>query len=280
MNIKPWVNPSPDDPAARPDSPSAAVTHLLAGNGRVRAAAECACDGELYPAALPKQQPFGVVLGCSDARAPLELVFDAAPNQLFVVRVAGNVLGDECLGSIEYALANFKDSVRLLVVMGHTGCGAVAAAVQTYLSPKHAAGIAFSRSLRSVVNHILVAVRSAALSLEQAWGADVLEDPGMPAALAELAVPLNAAMTAYQLRLELERFDADTRPEVVYCVFDLLSSRVVGPPDLASVALTPAPKHPAELVDLGVQLAKSAAVTRHLNLIRGPFADDAAPQPS
>jgi carbonic anhydrase len=281
MDLKPWLAQAAADPAGRPATPADAAAQLLAGNGRVRAtAAECACDGELYPTAPPRQQPFGVVLGCSDARAPLELVFDAAPNQLFVVRVAGNVLGDECLGSIEYALANFQESVRLLVVMGHTGCGAVAAAVQTYLSPKRAAGIAFSRSLRSVVNHIIVAVRSAALSLEQAWGSDVLEDPGMPAALAELAVPLNAAMTAYQLRLELEQRGLETRPEVVYCVFDLVTSRVVGPPDLSSVALTPAPKDPAELVELGLQLAKSAAVARHLNLLRGPFADGSEPTAS
>jgi len=154
------------------------------------------------------------------------------------------------------------------VVVGHTGCGAVAAAVDTYLSPKHAAGIAFSRSLRSVVNHILVAVRSAALSLEQAWGADVLEDPHYREALAELAVPLNAAMTAYQLRQELKTHETGG-PEVVYGVFDIVSSRVAGPPDLDGVALSPAPTAPGELVDLGVQLARSPAVTRHLHLLPG-----------
>ncbi|MBA4186878.1 MAG: hypothetical protein C0467_02550 [Planctomycetaceae bacterium] len=279
MDLKPWFRPPAEGQTDRPQTPAAAIAQLLAGNRRLLSSAdECGCD-ELYPTTPPKQTPFGVVLGCSDARAPLELVFDAGPNQLFVVRVAGNVLGDECLGSIEYALYNFKESVKVLIVMGHTGCGAVAAAVQTYLSPKRAAGIAFSRSLRSVVNYIIVAVRSAALSLEQVWGADILEDPGFPDALAELSVPLNAAMTAYQLRLELQAHELHD-PEVVYGVFDLVTSRVFGPPDLDNVALSPAPKDSSELVELGVQLARSAAVSRHLNLIRGPFTDESPTSPN
>ncbi len=223
MDLKPWFRPPPEVVADRPQTPAAAIAKLLQGNRRLLTSTdECACD-ELYPVTPPKQAPYGIVLGCSDARAPLELVFDAEPNQLFVVRVAGNVLGDECLGSIEYALYNFQESVRVLVVLGHSGCGAVAAAVKTYLSPKRAAGIAFSRSLRSVVNHIIVAVRSAALSLEQVWGADILEQPGYPEALAELAVSLNAAMTAYQLKLELVSHELK-EPEVVYGVFNLITA--------------------------------------------------------
>ncbi|MCE9560606.1 MAG: hypothetical protein K8U57_00995 [Planctomycetes bacterium] len=277
MDLKPWFRPPPELLANRPQTPTAAIAKLLAGNQRLlTSTAECACD-ELYPHSPPKQTPFGIVLGCSDARAPLELVFDAEPNQLFVVRVAGNVLGDECLGSIEYALYNFQESLRVLVVLGHTGCGAVTAAVRTYLSPKRAAGIAFSRSLRSVVNHILVAVRSAALSMEQVWGIDIHQQPGYPEALVELAVALNAAMTAYQLKLELKAHDLK-EPEVVYGVIDLVTSRVVGPPDMESVALSPAPNDPSELVGLGVQLARSHAVTKHMNLIRGPFAGDSTTQ--
>ena len=59
---------------------------------------------------VPKQEPFAAVLGCSDARVPMELVFDRACNELFVVRVAGNVLGREELGSLDYAVANFADT--------------------------------------------------------------------------------------------------------------------------------------------------------------------------
>jgi carbonic anhydrase len=271
MDWMPWVRPPALDPAPGPATEADAVAQLLAGNRRFLAdVAKCACDGQHPHGSHERQAPFGVVLGCSDARVPLELVFDVAPNQLFVVRVAGNVLGDECLGSIEYALHSFQESLRLLVVLGHTGCGAVSAAVDVYLSPKHAVGIAFSRSLRTVVNHILVAVRSAALSLEQAWGADVLEDPHYREALAELTVPLNAAITAYQLRQELKTHESGG-PEVAYGVFDIVSARVAGPPDLESVNLSAAPSTPEELVELGVQLARSSAVTRHLHIITGPF---------
>jgi carbonic anhydrase len=271
MDFQPWLRPT-DEGEEKPASPGQVLARLLGGNHRF--STDVACVSGQCPTVPPKQTPFGVVLGCSDARVPMELIFAVEPNQLFVVRVAGNVLGDECLGSIEYAIANFQQSVKLLIVLGHSGCGAVGAAVQTYLSPKRAAGIAFSRSLRSVVNHILVAVRSAALSLEQAWGSDILQDPGFANALAELSVPLNAAMTAYQLRLELEQHKLESPLEVVYGVFDLLTSRVSGPPDLETLALSPAPKDPAELVELGVQLARSKPVTKHLNLIR--FKDQTA----
>jgi carbonic anhydrase len=247
-----------------PRTAEEAVRHLAEGNARF---AEDAADFHGLPVGTgqpPRQAPFGVVLGCSDARAPLELVFDARPNQLFVVRVAGNVLGDESLGSIEYALANFRDSLRLLTVLGHTGCGAVAAAVGTYLSPKHHAGIAFSRSLRAVVNHILVAVRSAALSLEQVRGPGVAADPGYPAALAEATVFLNTAMTAYQLRQELRPDDVGVK--VVYGVYDLTDCKVGGAGDhpQGPAVLSAAPASPQELVNLGLALAAAPRVARHL----------------
>jgi carbonic anhydrase len=237
-----------------PADPAEALRWLAEGNARYADQV-----GPLGASGAPKQSPYGVILGCSDARAPLELVLDAGPNELFVVRVAGNVLGDEALGSIEYALANFRPSLRLLTVLGHTGCGAVAAAVGAYLSPKRSAGIAFSRSLRAVVNHILVAVRSAALSLEQTWGPEVESDPGYPAALAEASVFLNAAMTAYHLADELRPEDAGVR--VVQGVFDLATGTVTTAGD---GPLQPAPMGPQELVDLGLALAAAPRVTRHL----------------
>src|SRR5438045_9758126 len=81
------------------------------------------------------QKPFGVVLGCADARVPVEMIFGQRINDLFVVRVAGNVIGSDCLGSIDYAVHHFADSVRVVVVLGHSGCGAVSAAVDTFLNP-------------------------------------------------------------------------------------------------------------------------------------------------
>ncbi|MDP6417986.1 MAG: carbonic anhydrase [Candidatus Krumholzibacteria bacterium] len=72
------------------------------------------------------QKPLAVVLGCSDSRVPPERVFDCAPGDLFVVRVAGNILDDVVLGSIEYAAGYL--GVSLILVLGHSSCGAVAAA--------------------------------------------------------------------------------------------------------------------------------------------------------
>lgn len=74
------------------------------------------------------QQPFAAVLGCSDSRVPPEIVFDQGLGDLFVVRTAGHVVDDAVLASLEYAVLHLK--VPLVVVLGHSGCGAVAAAVE------------------------------------------------------------------------------------------------------------------------------------------------------
>lgn len=73
------------------------------------------------------QNPFAVVLGCSDSRVPTEIIYDQQPGDLFVIRVAGNVTETSTLGSIEYAVRHLK--IRVVVVMGHEGCGAVQAAM-------------------------------------------------------------------------------------------------------------------------------------------------------
>lgn len=211
---------------------------------------------------IDRQAPFSVIFGCADARFPAEIVFDTGPNRLFVVRVAGNVPGNECVGSIEYAAAMFRESLRMVTVVGHTGCGAVAAAVSSYLHPQGYAEIAFSRSLRSVVNHILVAVRSAALALDQAWGTEVARDPGYEKALAELACFLNAGITAYQLQSEL----GVAGPPVLFGVYDLATSRVGFPSETGGYVtkLSPAPSSPEQLVWLGHTLARSGSVGHHL----------------
>ena len=84
---------------------------------------------------MPKQAPFAVVVGCSDARVPTEMIFGQGFNDLFVIRVAGNVLGDDCLGSIDFALNALSESVKVVVMLGHSGCGAVTGAVDAYLRP-------------------------------------------------------------------------------------------------------------------------------------------------
>jgi carbonic anhydrase len=267
-----------DESSEIPATPAAALRALLDGNAEfVRDVAPDlpAPNTTGAPTSLPppppRQSPFCVVLGCSDARVPLELVFGARPNQFFVIRVAGNVLGDECLGSIEYALHSFKGSVHLLVVVGHTRCGAVTAAVDAYLRPTEHNAIAFTRSLRTVVNHGLIAVRGAAVALRDVYGPAATADPGYREALIETSVYLNAAMTAYHLRSEL-RPDEMFGVEVVFGVFDVATCRVIGPdrdPTTDDTSrLVPAPADPGELTALGRAVARYPSVARHLTATR------------
>lgn len=94
------------------------------------------------------QSPFAIVLACSDSRVPLEMVFDQGFGDLFVIRVAGNVVAPPQLGSIEFAATQF--GTPLVVVLGHTGCGAVAAT----LDELRGAGANPSPNLRSIIDQI------------------------------------------------------------------------------------------------------------------------------
>lgn len=103
--------------------------------------------------ALPQvQDPMAIILGCSDARVPAELVFEQGPGDLFVIRVAGNIVAPSQLGSIEFAAATF--GTRLVVVLGHTRCGAVDAALTALRHPHQES----SRSLRTIAEFIRPAV--------------------------------------------------------------------------------------------------------------------------
>jgi carbonic anhydrase len=85
------------------------------------------------------QKPFAVIVGCSDSRIPPELIFDQGLGDLFVVRLAGNIVDALALGSIEYAVEHL--GTKLVVVLGHGKCGAVTAAVQSADAPGHVGGI-------------------------------------------------------------------------------------------------------------------------------------------
>ncbi len=108
-----------------------ALARLKEGNARfVRGEARFPTVQKDVLAALAKgQRPYVTILGCSDSRVPPELVFDAGFGQLFVVRLAGNVLSPEVAGTLQYAGAHLK--TPLFVVLGHEGCGAVQAALRT-----------------------------------------------------------------------------------------------------------------------------------------------------
>jgi carbonic anhydrase len=109
-------------------APEAAFERLLLGNRRFVDGKGNAFTG--FRAELKDgQQPFAVIVGCSDSRVPAEIVFDAGLGELFVVRVAGNIVAPSQIGSVEFAASQF--GTRLVVVMGHTRCGAVGATLNT-----------------------------------------------------------------------------------------------------------------------------------------------------
>lgn len=98
--------------------------------------------------ALCDQKPFAIILGCSDARVPAELVFDQGLGDLFVIRVAGNIVAPSQIGSVEFAAERF--GVRLVVVLGHTQCGAIDATIEQLLKPVENQ----SRNLQSIVDRV------------------------------------------------------------------------------------------------------------------------------
>jgi len=106
-----------------------ALARLKAGNARFIAghARFLTVQKEILAELAKGQHPFATILGCSDSRVPPELVFDASFGELFVIRVAGNVLGTATAGTLQYAGLHLR--TPLLVVMGHEGCGAVEAAI-------------------------------------------------------------------------------------------------------------------------------------------------------
>src|SRR5256714_13443252 len=100
------------------------------------------------------QEPFAIILGCSDSRVPAEIVFDQGLGDLFVIRVAGNIVASSQVGSVEFAAARF--GTRLVVVMGHSQCGAVIATLEELLGHTNNQ----SRNLRSIVDRVRPSVEA------------------------------------------------------------------------------------------------------------------------
>jgi carbonic anhydrase len=180
--------------------------------------------------AAPEQQPFATVLSCADARVPVEMLFSQRANDLFVVRVAGGVLGESAMGSLDYSVAHLP-TVRLVLVLGHTGCGAVSAAVDTYLDPYSYVSLGDSRPLLALVHNLLAPVRLAAFTLEQVHGERAVTSPGYRAVLIDLAVVANAGVVAAAIAARNARRAAAVGRLVHTCfgVYDLVSRRVGTP---------------------------------------------------
>jgi carbonic anhydrase len=130
------------------------------------------------------QEPFAVILGCSDSRVPVEIVFDQGLGDLFVIRVAGNIVAPSLIGSVEFATEQF--GTRLVVVLGHSNCGAIEATLRQLQRPRENQ----SRNLRAIVDLVRP-------SVENLLATDLRHDR---AALVREAVRANIRASAMQLR--------------------------------------------------------------------------------
>ncbi len=170
-----------------------ALQRLIEGNKRFLAGQAHSPTGqkEILARLVEEQKPFATILGCSDSRVAPELLFDVGLGELFVVRVAGNVFSPEVSGSIQYAGSHLK--TPLFVVLGHDGCGAVKAALETKLR-----GLRQHSRIQILVNDILPGLAGIEpqlppeVQIEQAVESNVrwtirqiLETPEGQAALAE-----------------------------------------------------------------------------------------------
>ena len=167
-----------------------ALTRLREGNRRfVRNRGEAgSADTALRRAALlDGQEPYAIVLGCSDSRVPAEFIFDQGFGDLFVIRVAGNIVAPSQVGSVEFAAERF--GTRLVVVLGHSQCGAVIATIEDILAGGETP---HSENLRSIVDRVRPAIQELVAS-------HVAADPDA-AGLVGKAVRANVRVTARQLR--------------------------------------------------------------------------------
>jgi carbonic anhydrase len=212
----------------------------------------------------PEQHPFASVLSCADARVPVEMLFSQRANDLFVVRVAGGVLGESAMGSLDYSVAHLP-TVRLVVVLGHTRCGAVGVAVDTYLDPYSYVAMGDSRPLLALVHNLLGPVRLAAVTLEEVHGPKVGHRPGYSAALVDLAVVANAGVVATAIAARNARRAAvvGRLVQTGFGVYDLVSRRV-GVPGPGSEWVSGIQQPPATKVSFATHL-REIAVGPHIS---------------
>jgi carbonic anhydrase len=191
-------------------TPDDALERLREGNRRFMSG-EGSAVRKWQPGLVDGQQPFAVILGCADSRAPAEYVFDQGLGDLFVIRVAGNIVAPSLAGSVEFAASQF--GTRLVVVMGHTHCGAVRATVRAIT---HEDG-PDSRNQQSIVERIAPHLQG------------MLEKTIDPEQRMTLAVRINAIASARELRDSSELLHdlvEQGRVRIVAAVYDLATGVV------------------------------------------------------
>jgi carbonic anhydrase len=289
MDITYHIDPYEPLVPRKSDTPAEAVNLLQAGHRqyvelcrRVRAASlgnSPATDVMTIPSsplargmslvrgAAPPQNPFAIILSCSDARVPVEELFQVCANSVFVVRVAGNTIGNDSLASISYALDQFRDSIRLVAVLGHTSCGAVSAAVDCFQRPERAAAFAGNEPLRSLIERLSRPVRLAADAQSAGVNCD---DASTRVTLIESAAYINAASTAFELR-QLLGLANDQSVQMMYGVYDLRMGRVQNSPcyeeDADDSFLAQAPVDPSSLQQFSSQIGDIFRGAQGLNSI-------------
>ena len=138
-------------------SPAAGLSRLQEGNRRFldgAARADTLVSEARRKEVANEHNPFAIILGCSDARVPAEIIFDQGLGDLFVIRVAGNIVAPSQIGSVEFAAERF--GTKLVVVLGHTGCGAILATLEELRRPTEG----HSPNLRSIVDRVRPSVEA------------------------------------------------------------------------------------------------------------------------
>jgi carbonic anhydrase len=195
LSVAPLVLAADPDAASVPAD--AALAKLKEGNLRFATSetSQSKATAARRAETAQAQHPFAIIVGCADSRTPPELIFDQNLGDLFVVRTAGNLVDDHALGSIEYAVAHL--GARLVVVLGHSRCGAVSAALESDHAPGH---------IQSLVRDIQPAVKAAKGKSGDALAAAVTENAHRvtaeikaKAALGDLAKDVQIVSAIYDL---------------------------------------------------------------------------------
>lgn len=194
---------APAAPASPPRSAEEALDRLQKGNKRfVEGRPRHVHSSKSYRSSLVDgQAPFAVIVGCSDSRVPIELIFDQGFGDLFVIRNAGNVIGHDVLGSIAYAVMHLH--TKLVMILGHEGCGAVAATLKSQDERK-----AEPIELRTVLERIQPALDGVTL-------------PTDPKQRLATAVDANVRWSVSELRRLRRERDVKLPFNIVGAVYDL-----------------------------------------------------------
>jgi carbonic anhydrase len=200
--------PAPAANTHAPISASAALKNLMEGNARFADGKPiCRPLIERVRELAQGQSPFATVLGCADSRVPVETIFDHEPGDIFVVRLAGNFVSEAALASIEYAVSVLKSP--LVMVLGHSSCGAVKAAIDYVESEKPLPG-----HMQTLAAAIVPAAKASQHARGDWWHNAVVE---------------NARLSAEHLRTSLPILKdavANGEVEVVGAVYDLSTGKV------------------------------------------------------